>query len=206
MPEPSAPTPRPTAISASAVSAERERLHVVGRVDVAEDRGQRDLLAEEEQQHGGDRPDEAAQQPLEHERAADEPVRRADELHHLDLAAAREDREPDRVRDQDHRRDQQHDHHHEEDDPDPLADLEDALRRLLPVLDLLDARRTSGAEVGRDHLDVVRRSRGVTSNEAGSGFEGRFAVSCGYFFFIRFSASVFETNWYSLIRRRRCAR
>ena len=36
---------------------------------------------------------------------------------------------------------------------------------------------------------------GVTSNEAGSGFEGRLAVSAGYFFFIRFSASVFETNW-----------
>ena len=41
---------------------------------------------------------------------------------------------------------------------------------------------------------------GVISNDAGSGFEGRFAVSCGYFFCIRFSASVLETNWYSLIR------
>ena len=55
--------------------------------------------------------------PFEHERAAHEPVRRADELHHLDLATAREDREADRVRDQDHRRDQEHDDHDEEDDP-----------------------------------------------------------------------------------------
>ena len=43
-------------------------------------------------------------QALDHERAADEPVRRADELHHLDLTASREDREPDRVRDQQRRR------------------------------------------------------------------------------------------------------
>ena len=41
---------------------------------------------------------------LDHERAAHEPVRRADELHHLDLAPPREDREPDRVRDQHRRR------------------------------------------------------------------------------------------------------
>ena len=32
------------------------------------------------------------EQALDHERAADEPVRRADELHHLDLTPSREDR------------------------------------------------------------------------------------------------------------------
>ena len=47
---------------------------------------------------------EPAEQALDHERAADEPVRRADELHHLDLTPPREDREPDRVRDQQRRR------------------------------------------------------------------------------------------------------
>ena len=50
-------------------------------------------------------PAEPAEQALDHERTADEPVRRADELHHLDLTASREDREPDRVRDQQRRGD-----------------------------------------------------------------------------------------------------
>ena len=42
-------------------------------------------------------------QALDHERPADEPVGRADEAHHLDLAAAGVDREPDRVADQQQR-------------------------------------------------------------------------------------------------------
>ena len=37
---------------------------------------------------------------LDHERPADEPAGRADQPHHLDLAAAGVDREPDRVADQ----------------------------------------------------------------------------------------------------------
>ena len=41
--------------------------------------------------------EEADDQALDHERPADEPVGRADEAHDLDLAAAGEDREPDRV-------------------------------------------------------------------------------------------------------------
>ena len=60
---------------------------------------------------------EPAEQPLDHERAADEPVRRADELHHLDLAAPREDREPDRVRDQQRRGDEQDRRRDREDRP-----------------------------------------------------------------------------------------
>ena len=50
-----------------------------------------------------------ADHALEHERPAHEPVGRADELHHLDLATAREDGEPDRVADQQHRGDAEHD-------------------------------------------------------------------------------------------------
>src|SRR4051794_609743 len=77
---------------------ERERPHVGARVEVVQDRRQRQLLAEHEQDDRGKRAGEAAQQALEHERAAHEPVGRAHELHHLDLASAREDRQPDRVR------------------------------------------------------------------------------------------------------------
>ena len=68
-----------------------------------------DRLADQKQEHGDQRSHDAADQPFEHERAADEPVRRSDELHHLDLPAAGEDREPDRVRDQERRRDQEDD-------------------------------------------------------------------------------------------------
>ena len=72
---------------------------------------------------------------------ADEPVRRADELHHLDLAAPREDREPDRVRDQDRGGDEQDDAPDEEDRADDRRHLEDALGLLLAVLHLLDPGR-----------------------------------------------------------------
>ena len=50
-------------------------------------------------------PSSADDHALDHERPADEPVGRADELHDLDLAAAGVEREPDRVGDQQHRGD-----------------------------------------------------------------------------------------------------
>src|SRR5436189_5389171 len=72
---------------------ERQRLHVwVAGQRAAHDRLERDLLAEDEEQDREQRPAEAAEETLDHERAADEPVRRADELHHLDLTPPREDR------------------------------------------------------------------------------------------------------------------
>ena len=49
-------------------------------------------------------PSEPLDEPLQDERDADEPVGRADEPHHLDLAASGEDRGLDRVEDQQHRR------------------------------------------------------------------------------------------------------
>src|SRR4029450_13768311 len=86
---------------------ERERLDPRAAVEPRDDRGQRDLLAQEEQDDREDRAAEPADQPLEHERPATEPVRGADELHHLDLTTSGEDRESDRVRDQDRRRSEQ---------------------------------------------------------------------------------------------------
>src|SRR5829696_760535 len=78
------------------VGPERDRLHARAAVEPRDDRRQSDLLAQEEQDDGEQGADKAAEQPLEHERPADEPVRRPDELHHLDLASPGEDREADR--------------------------------------------------------------------------------------------------------------
>ena len=55
---------------------------------------------EPEREAGADR---ALHEPLGHERDADEPVRRADELHDLDLAAAGVGGQADRVHDQEQR-------------------------------------------------------------------------------------------------------
>ena len=52
--------------------------------------------------------DEALHHALGDERDAHEPVRRADELHHLDLAATGERGQADRVDDEEQRRRQQH--------------------------------------------------------------------------------------------------
>src|SRR5689334_13727638 len=74
------------------VQAERPRMDVGGARQV--DQRHEQLAPEDEQDDRGDRAAEAAEQPFDHERPADEPVRRADELHHLDLAPPRENREP----------------------------------------------------------------------------------------------------------------
>ena len=52
-------------------------------------------------------PIKAADEALDHERPADEPVGGADQPHHLDLGSPRVDRETDRVADQQQRRDHQ---------------------------------------------------------------------------------------------------
>src|SRR5262245_38928491 len=86
------PEEQPCAEERQRVQGERERVDVGAAPDVRQDRRQRDLLAEDEQQHGEEGASEAAEQSLEHERPADEPVRRADELHDLDLPSPGEDR------------------------------------------------------------------------------------------------------------------
>ena len=73
------------------------------------------------------RPDRALHEALGHERHADEPVRRADELHHLDLTTSGEGGQPDRVHDQEQRRREQHDRHRDEGEPDPPGRRQEAL-------------------------------------------------------------------------------
>src|SRR5919106_897070 len=74
-------------------------------------------------------------------------------------APTREDREPDRVRDQDRRGDEEDDAAEQEDVLDHVRDLEDALRLLLGVVDLLHAcgRRLEPRRQGRDLVGVLRR-------------------------------------------------
>ena len=58
-------------------------------------------------------PNKPDQRALEDERPADEGVRGADQAHDLDLVGPRDDREPDRVHD-DEQDDQAPDHEHDE--------------------------------------------------------------------------------------------
>src|SRR5438045_4132272 len=89
------------------VQAEGPGVHV-GLVQV--DHGAEEKRPSEHEQHDrDDGPGETAEQPFDHERPAHEPVGRADELHHLDLAPPGDDRGPDRVGDDERRRDDQHD-------------------------------------------------------------------------------------------------
>ncbi len=123
-----------------------------------------------------ERAGDAAEQPLDHERAAHEPVRRADELHHLDLTPPREDREPDRVRDQERRgrraarapRSGRSPRSH-------CATLEDPVRGLAAVLDLVDARRPRVQAV-RDRRRSCSPFFGVTLERVRERVDGRF---CG---------------------------
>ena len=59
------------------------------------------------------------------------------------------------------------------------ATLEDALRDLLAVLDLVDARGSFGCRSAAAIALTSSPWRGVTSNESGSGFEGRFVDELG---------------------------
>src|SRR5690348_4972223 len=108
------------------VQAKGPRVDVgsAGQVDLRHEHGP----AEDEQDHRQHGPAEPAQQALDHEGPAHEPVRRADELHHLDLPAPREDREPDRVRDEQRRGDEQHDEGDQHHDPEVARDREHPVR------------------------------------------------------------------------------
>src|ERR1700729_3855651 len=69
------------------------------RVVAAEGVDDRDL-ADPQDDYGDQPSQEADHDPLDQERPADEPTGGADQPHHLDLAAAGEDRKADRVADQ----------------------------------------------------------------------------------------------------------
>jgi hypothetical protein len=75
-------------------------------------------------------PDEGA---LEHERPADERIRRADKAHDLDLLGAREDRQPDRVDDDEQHDEADHEEQHGARRPQDARDGEHALHQIFDV-------------------------------------------------------------------------
>ena len=83
--------------------------------------------------------DRALHEALGHERDPHEPVRRADELHDLDLAPAGEGREADRVHDQEQRRREQDAGHERERIADVPGDLDDAVDLVLGGEHFVDA-------------------------------------------------------------------
>src|SRR5690349_11064583 len=128
------------------------------------------LTPEHEQDHRQHRSAEAAEQALDHERPAHEPVRRPDELHHLDLPASREDREANRVRDEQRRGDEQHDEGDQHHDPEVAGDREHTVRDAAAALpraaagglrarrrwtDALDPLQVRVAELLRDRVDLL---------------------------------------------------
>ena len=86
---------------------------------------------------GAEEPDERA---LEHERPADERVRRPDEAHDLDLLGARDHGEPDRVDDDEQGDDPDDDQQDGAGCPEDVRDREDALDEILDVDDVADLR------------------------------------------------------------------
>ena len=119
------------------------------------------------------RPEEADERALEHERPADERVRCADEAHDLDLLGAGEDREADRVDD-----DEQGDDADDDQDDGPgraqdAGDRQDPFDEVLDVDDVADARVaaqriTDDAHLRRvDHLDLDARVQRVVVEVAG---------------------------------------
>src|SRR3954454_17922848 len=102
-------------------------------------------LVEAEVLEGGHRddgqagPDEALDHPLGDERDAHEPVRRADELHHLDLAPAGERRQPDRVHDEEQRRREEHEAKAVKEESNGVGDVDEALERLTGRRDRIHA-------------------------------------------------------------------
>ena len=133
-PEPIAPSARPIADqdqrdSGKASACTSESPERCGRID-----GSASALPITRKSTARIEPASPQKQPLEHERSAHEPVRRADELHHLDLTSPREDRQPDRVRDQQDRRDQQDGGREREHRLDHVRHLQDSVRDLLAVV------------------------------------------------------------------------
>ena len=123
--------------------------------------------------------DKAADQPLEHERAADEPVRRADELHHLDLTPPGEDREPDRVRDQERRRGRAGAPRSGRRSRSPRAICRIRFEVCFPYLTLSTPAQWRLLDLLAELCGLSSALSGVTSQESGSGFAGRFASARG---------------------------
>ena len=168
--------PRRAAASALSAKASACTSEPLAAADVRQDRRQRDRLAEHEQDHGERRADEPADEPFEHERPADEPVRRADELHHLDLPPPREDREPDRVRDQERRGDHEQDHGDRGTRARSPSRSSARASRSLPHVHRVPTpgRSCAGLRTAiADRRRVLGLARRHDRHESGSGFVGR---------------------------------
>src|SRR3546814_17681323 len=108
---------------------------------------------------------------LDDERHADEPVRGADELHHLDLAPTGEHGHADGVEDEHQRGDQEHHGRGEEAHADLVEGLLDALDDLEGEPHLVDARLArEGLAQRLDHLRIL---------DPGRSEERRVGKGCG---------------------------
>ncbi len=164
------------------------------------------LLGDRQQQHGEHSAHRADQHALDHERPADEPVRRADELHHLDLAPAGEDRQAHRVRDQRDRGEDEQRHQtagedlHEAGRREDLAPCPPRVLRTSSIA-ASDGSRAPSAPTGARRstiADTWSGSSGVTRYMSGSGFApSSLAPSANASGFLRLasaSPSSLETN------------
>src|SRR4051794_6138506 len=117
------------------------------------------VLPDRQEQHGHRAAEQPDDHPLDHERPTDEPVGRAYQLHHLHLAAAGEDREPDRVRDESDRRQREEDRQSGRDELHEARGRQDLLRVLLAVAYLVDGREARRRQRAGDRVDAVGVAR-----------------------------------------------
>ena len=99
-----------------------------------------------------DRPEQPDERTLEHERPADERVRRADQAHHLDLLGPGEDRQPDRVDDDEQRDDADDEQHDRARGAQDVGDRQDPVDEVLDVDHAADARVVAEGLADDPHL------------------------------------------------------
>ena len=122
-----------------------------------------------------ERPEQADERALEHERPADERVRRADQAHDLDLLGPGDDGQPDRVDDDEQDDDPDDDQHDRAGGAQDVGDGQDAVDEVLDVDDVADDRvvargasLTTRARRRRiDQLDLEARVQRVRVEVAG---------------------------------------
>ncbi len=152
--------------SATEIAGQRAELERQDPEEVGHERTERIRDGQQDPERH-DRPEEADERALEDERPADERVRRSDQAHDLDLVGAGEDREPDRV-DDDEQGDDTDDQ--QDDGPGRAQDAghgQDAIDQVFDVDHPLDARivaESVGDDAdlrGIDHLDLEARVQRV---------------------------------------------
>jgi hypothetical protein len=115
---------------------------------------------EESHDDADDRAEEPFDHPLHHERPADEPVGRTDQLHDADLGPPGVDRHPDRDGDERNGDQAEGDHYDEPELLDGPGDPEHLVHHVARVLDLFLARLVNahlgpGLDALRDHVVVL---------------------------------------------------